>query len=260
MKKKAIRRALALVIALTLAAMPLTVYADNDPTSAVPDVSAPVAASDPSSDDNNAGGGSAEASDDDSRTPAVNVIETNPKIESNGQTLKTEIEGAYLTKNVQVVFQQSLIENESALPKKKSETLKEGKLKERIQVKTYEFDDKKAPLAAKSLKLCAISAGASAGPLIHVEFYKNQGPKLVKLEGGTSLRTKMVVKPKNITKLTQATIKNPQDTLPKKKLALAKVVEGGDVEILENKSDDPDLIISDITCEDASYAVIEYNE
>lgn len=224
MNMKIVKRVLTLAVALTIVAMPLSAFAKTTDTSA----------GDSTTSSKSSGGGGGSSSDSSSSSAAVEGVVSTPQVIVGGKVVKSTVSGAFITRNVviAVVAPASELKSKAGLGAGES-----------LYFKGWEFTAKQSPLAYQALTGVAGSVGGNVLQCVELNFGKMTYGKFSELDPSVVSRT---------------TISLPKNADKNKKHALARAAKGGATQILENVSEDPAAITSDIPGGAAAYAIVEY--
>lgn len=183
--------------------------------------------------DNQAGGNTGELSDS---TPTAQSAVSTPSVIVGGKVHKSTVSGAFITQNIAiaVVGPASELRTHAGLGAGES-----------LYFKGWEFTAKQSPLAYQALDNAAVLTGANVLQCIELDFGKMTFGKFSELDESVIART---------------TISLPKKADKNKKHALARAAKGGKTQILENFSEDPNVITSDIPCGESAIGIIEYNK
>ncbi len=192
----------------------------------------PVEVTQPQNDDSVSQG--TQESETEQSTSAVDGVVATPEIIVGGKIYKSTVSGAFVTKNIAIAVAEPFDKIASKAGLGAGESL---------YFKGWEFTAKRSPLAYKSLADAAGSIGGNVLQCIELEFGKSKVGKFTELDERVVSRT---------------TISLPKKADKNKKHALARAAKGGKTQILENISEDPNVITSDIPGGAAAYAVVEY--
>ena len=175
-------------------------------------------------------GGSSESSS----SAAVEGVVATPQVIVGGKVVKSTVSGAFITKNVviAVVAPKGDIASKAGLGAGES-----------LYFKGWEFTAKQSPLAYQALTDVSGSIGGNVLQCVELNFGKMTFGKFSELDESVVSRT---------------TISLPKKADKNKKHALARAAKGGKTQILENVSEDPNAITSDIPGGAAAYAIVEY--
>ena len=154
----------------------------------------------------------------DSSSATVEGVVATPQVIVGGKTYKSTVSGAFASKA-------GLGAGES------------------LYFKGWEFTAKQSPLAYQALTGVAGSVGGNVLQCVELNFGKMTYGKFSELDPSVVSRT---------------TISLPKNADKNKKHALARAAKGGATQILENVSEDPAAITSDIPGGAAAYAIVEY--
>ncbi len=218
MNLKLIKRLLTFALTVSLIAMPITAYATTDTSSG-------------DSTTSSSGGGSSESS---GSSAAVAGVVASPQVIVGGKTYKSTVSGAFITQNIAiaVIAPSAEIASKAGLGAGDS-----------LYFKGWEFTAKQSPLAYQALTDVAGSIGGNVLQCVELNFGKMTFGKFAELDENVISRT---------------TISLPKKADKNKKHALARAAKGGKTQILENFTEDPNVITSDIPGGAAAYAIVEY--
>ena len=183
--------------------------------------------------DNQAGGNTGELSDS---TPTAQSAVSTPSVIVGGKVHKSTVSGAFITQNtaIAVVGPASELRTHAGLGAGES-----------LYFKGWEFTAKQSPLAYQALDNAAVLTGGNVLQCIELDFGKMTFGKFSELDESVITRT---------------AISLPTKADRNKKHALARAAKGGKTQILENFSEDPNFITSDIPCGESAIGIIEYNK
>ena len=175
----------------------------------------------------------AAASEDSSSASGTGVVAT-PQIIVGGKVYKSTVSGAFITKDITI-----------AVVAPKADLASKARLGagESLYFKGWEFTAKQSPLAYQALTDVAGSIGGNVLQCVELNFGKMTFGKFSELDESVVART---------------TISLPKKADKNKKHALARAAKGGKTQILENFTEDPNVITSDIPGGAAAYAIVEY--
>lgn len=222
MNMKIVKRVLTLALTLSLVVAPLSVFAKTTDTSSGDSTT--------SSGSSGGGGGSSESSS----SAAVEGVVATPQIIVGGKIYKSTVSGAFITQNIviAVIAPSAEIASKAGLGAGES-----------LYFKGWEFTAKQSPLAYQALTDVAGSIGGNVLQCVELNFGKMTFGKFSELDESVVSRT---------------TISLPKQADKNKKHALARAAKGGKTQLLENVSEDPNVITSDIPGGAAAYAIVEY--
>jgi len=225
MNLKLVKGLLTFALTVSLIAMPLTAYATTDTSSGDSTTGSS------SSSSSSSGGSSSDSSDS---SAAVSGIVSSPQIIAGGKVYKSTVGGAFITRNIAiaVVAPSSELRTQAGLGTGES-----------LYFKGWEFTAKQSPLAFQALTDVAGSVGGNVLQCVELNFGKMTFGKFSELGENVVSRT---------------TISLPKNADKNKKHALARAAKGGKTQILENFSEDPNVITADIPGGAAAYAIVEY--
>ena len=170
----------------------------------------------------------------DSSSATVEGVVATPQVIVGGKTYKSTVSGAFITRNIAI----AVIAPSAEIASKAG--LGAG---EALYFKGWEFTAKQSPLAYQALTGVAGSVGGNVLQCVELNFGKMTYGKFSELDPSVVSRT---------------TISLPKNADKNKKHALARAAKGGATQILENVSEDPAAITSDIPGGAAAYAIVEY--
>ncbi len=175
-------------------------------------------------------GGSSESSS----SAAVEGVVATPQVIVGGKVVKSTVSGAFITKNVviAVVAPKGDIASKAGLGAGES-----------LYFKGWEFTAKQSPLAYQALTDVSESIGGNVLQCVELNFGKMTFGKFGLLDESVVSRTSFSL---------------PKKADKNKKHALARAAKGGKTQILENVSEDPNVITCDIPGGAAAYAIVEY--
>ena len=170
----------------------------------------------------------------DSSSATVEGVVATPQVIVGGKTYKSTVSGAFITRNVviAVVAPSAEIASKAGLG-----------AGEALYFKGWEFTAKQSPLAYQALTGVAGSVGGNVLQCVELNFGKMTFGKFSELDESVVSRT---------------TISLPKKADKNKKHALARAAKGGKTQLLENVSEDPNVITCDIPGGAAAYAIVEY--
>ena len=247
MNLKLVKRLLTFALSVSLIVMPLTVYAESDQTGgdSTTSGSSVTPGSDQSKGDSTtssstgSGGGSSSnssgsSSDSSGSSAAVAGVVASPQIIVGGKIYKSTVSGAFITQNIAIAV---------VAPAAELRTKAGLGAGESLYFKGWEFTAKQSPLAYQALTDVAGSIGGNVLQCVELNFGKMTFGKFAELDDSVVSRT---------------TISLPKKADKNKKHALARAAKGGKTQILENFSEDPNVITADIPGGAAAYAIVEY--
>ena len=169
-----------------------------------------------------------------SDSATVEGVVATPQIIVGGKIIKSTVSGAFITQNIviAVVAPAADIAAKAGLGPGES-----------LYFKGWEFTAKQSPLAYQALTDVAGSIGGNVLQCVELNFGKMTFGKFSELDESVVSRT---------------TLSLPKKADKNKKHALARAAKGGKTQILENFSEDPNVITSDIPGGAAAYAIVEY--
>jgi hypothetical protein len=169
-----------------------------------------------------------------SNTGAVEGVVITPQVIVGGKVIKSTVSGAFITRNISI----------AVIAPSAEIALKAGLgAGESLYFKGWEFTAKQSPLAYQALTDVAGSIGGNVLQCVELNFGKMTFGKFSELDESVVSRT---------------SISLPKKADKNKKHALARAAKGGKTELLENFTEDPNVIISDIPGGAAAYAIVEY--
>ncbi len=178
-----------------------------------------------------AGGASIDAS---GRSTADAGVVSTPQVVAGGKVYRSTVSGAFITQNIAIAV---------VAPAAELRTQAGLGAGEALYFKGWEFTAKKSPLAYQALTDVAGSIRGNVLQCVELNFGKMTFGKFAELDENVVSRT---------------TISLPKKADKNKKHALARAAKGGKTQILENFTEDPNVITSDIPGGAAAYAIVEY--
>ncbi len=186
--------------------------------------------------ENPTGEGNAPSSSGDpsSSSATVQGVVATPQIIVGGKTYKSTVSGAFITRNISI----AVIAPSAEIASKAGIGAGES-----LYFKGWEFTANQSPLAYQALTGVAGSVGGNVLQCVELNFGKVTFGKFSELS-------------ENV--VSRATISLPKKADKNKKHALARAAKGGKSQMLENVSEDPNVITADIPGGAAAYAIVEY--
>lgn len=231
MNLKLVKRLLTFALTAALIAMPLTAYATTDTSSGDSTTASTSTGSSGGGGSSSSSGGSSESS---GSSATVAGVVSSPQVIAGGKVYKSTVSGAFITQNIAIAV---------VAPAAELRTQAGLGAGESLYFKGWEFTAKQSPLAYQALTDVAGSIGGNVLQCVELNFGKMTFGKFAELDENVVSRT---------------TISLPKKADKNKKHALARAAKGGKTQILENFSEDPNVITADIPGGAAAYAIVEY--